>query len=98
MTRKLKATKTSLYSLVGTYEDLPIMKRTEFFKYRRSYWLRWYDDSAEYEVYFSVLLGKVLLSIDRREHDSDCFSRQVHRIEIPELQERGMIEEFADAR
>ena len=98
MALRLKATKTSLYSLVGTFEDMPIMKRTEFQKYRRSYWLRWFDDSADYEVYLSALLGKVLLSIDRREYDSARHSREVHRVEVPELWARGMIEEFIDSK
>lgn len=44
---RLKANKTSLYKLVGTYEAMPPMRRVTFKKAvrRRDYWLEWTDDS-----------------------------------------------------
>ena len=94
MILRLKATKTSLYKLVGSYEALPIMKRTYFTKYRRSYWLRWSDDDADYKAYLSFCAGKPMLAIERRSYDADGPpSCKVHVVPVDSLRALGMIEE-----
>ena len=95
MKQMLRATKTSLYRLVSEHETLPIMKRTRFIKHRRSFWLRWHDDDADYEAYFTVCAGSPMLAIKRRKFDSDDPStRYVTRYTTDYLRSLGMIEEI----
>jgi len=91
---KLKATKTSLYKLVSLYAALPGMKKTDFTKYRRTFWLRWYDDYATYEACFTVCAGRPILTIERRKLDGDAPpTRTVYTITVDDLRSRGMTEE-----
>ena len=86
-TRRLKATKTSLYKLVAEYADLPPMKQTDFRKALRcrSYWLHWGDCTA----YLSASCGCVILTISGE-------NRTVYRQTLAVLRARGMIEEVSN--
>jgi len=96
---RLKATKTTLYKLVASFEPLYGMNHTVFYKVPRhpSYFLDWRDDDGEYyRAYFSACLGQAILTITKRDIDGRQLSRQVHCLSIQELRECGMIEEVAD--
>ena len=95
---RLKATKTSLYTLVHFYEPLPPMRRTQFTKAPRSpdYWLAWTDSCGLCcKAFLSTCAGEPLLSITRCELWGTEVSRVVHELALSDLQERGMVEEFA---
>ena len=94
---RLKATKTSLYKLVGEYEALPPMRRVEFTKAYRTpdWWLNWTDAAGLWcTAFFAVCMGKPLLSIGKNEFCGPQTSREVHELELDNLRERGMVEEF----
>lgn len=84
---RLKATKSSLYKLVGEHADLPPMHITTFKKAHRcrSYWLHWYEGTA----YLTASCGCVLLTINGE-------NRRVYRPTLAELLGRGMIEEVSN--
>lgn len=96
---RLKATKTSLYKLVGTFERLPGMRKTEFIKAKRhpDYWLKWSDSAADlfYEAFFAACGGSPLLVITAKDWDNHETSRRVHTLAIADLRERDMIEEIS---
>ena len=97
---RLKANKTSLYKLVGKYEDLPPVRRVEFTKAYRTpdWWLKWTDaDGLLCVAFFSTCMGKALLSIDKKEFCGQQVSRVVHDLDTKDLLERGMVEEFTTA-
>ena len=67
---RLKANKTSLYKLVGEFEDLPPMRRVTITKAYRTpdWWLKWTNaDGLLCVAFFSTCMGKALLSIDKKE-------------------------------
>lgn len=93
---RLKATKTSLYKLVHYYEPLPPMGRTQFTKAFREpdYWLEWTDACGLFcKAFLSCCGGKALLSIAKRD-GGKAVSCVVHGLELSDLLERGMAEEF----
>ena len=66
---RLKANKTSLYKLVGEFENLPPMRRVTITKAYRTpdWWLKWTDaDGLLCVAFFSTCMGKPLLSIKKR--------------------------------
>ena len=97
---RLKANKTSLYKLVGTYEALPLMHRVTITKAHRApdWWLKWTDaDGLMCVAFFSTCLGKPLLAIEKKEFGGPQVSRVVHDLDAKDLLERGMVEEFTSA-
>lgn len=100
MALRLKATKTSLYNLVGAFAQLPKMRRTEFKKAFRSpdYWLEWYADGTEYRAFFAAGWGTALLAIESKEYDDASgdyrHTREVHKVSLDELRERDLVEEY----
>ena len=63
---RLKANKTSLYKLVGEFEDLPPMRRVTITKAYRApdWWLKWTDaDGLLCVAFFSTCTGKAMLSM-----------------------------------
>lgn len=97
---RLKATKTSLYKLVGVYEDMPPMRQVTITKAYRTpdWWLKWTDvDGLLCVAFFSTCLGKPLLAIEKKEFCGPQVSRVVHGLDTKDLLERGMVEEFATA-
>lgn len=97
---RLQASKTSLYKLVGEYEDLPPVRGVEFTKAYRTlgWWLKWTDaDGLLCVVFFSTCMGKALLSIDKKEFCGPQVSRVVHDLDTKDPLERGMVEEFTTA-
>jgi len=95
MSMRLKATKTSLYELVASYEQLPGMRQTEFIKVHRhpDYWLKWHDKASYcfYDAFFAACGGRPLLAITAKDWDNHEISRRVHRLTIENLRARGMI-------
>ena len=72
---RLKANKTSLYKLVGEFEDLPPMRRVTITKAYRApdWWLKWTDaEGMLCMAFFSTCLGKPLLAIDKKEFGGPC--------------------------
>ena len=97
---RLKANKTSLYKLVGTYEALPPMRRVTITKAYRvpGWWLKWTDaDGLLCMAFFSTCMGKPLLAIEKKEFCGPQVSRVVHGLDEKDLLERGMVEEFTTA-
>ena len=97
---RLKANKTSLYKLVGEFEDLPPMRRVTITKAYRApdWWLKWTDaDGLLCVAFFSTCMGKALLSIDKKEFCGPQVSRVVHDLDTKDLLERGMVEKFTTA-
>lgn len=100
---RLKATKTSLYKMVSEYvPDLPpVRSGTEFIKYPRTpdYALDWITpewDTAH--AFFSTCMGRPLLSIEIRDTETNkTVSRAVYNLDLRDLRERGMVEEFTTA-
>ena len=92
---RLKANKTSLYKLVGTYEAQPPMRRVTITKAYRApdWWLKWTDaDGLLCVAFFSTCLGKPLLAIEKKEFGGPQVSRLVHTLDAKDLLERGMAE------
>ena len=97
---RLKANKTSLYKLVGTYEALPTMRRVTITKAPRTpdWWLEWADGGGMWcKAFFSTCMGKPLLSIEKKEFGGPQVSRVVYDLDAKDLLERGMVEEFTTA-
>ena len=97
---RLKANKTSLYKLVGTYEALPPMRRVTITKAHRApdWWLKWTDaDGLLCVAFFSTCLGKPLLAIEKKEFGGPQVSRVVHDLDAKDLLDRGMVEKFTTA-
>lgn len=93
---KLKATKTSLYKLVGEFEILPIMRKTEFIKAPRTrdWWLKWASGDDFYKAFFAVFGHSAALVISRKDWLSGKETlRQFFPLPVDKLRERGMIEE-----
>lgn len=92
---RLKATKTSMYRLVGDYEDLPPMRRTTFTKaYRQpDFWLRWRDaDGMACKAFLAAYAGRLVLSITKEQEYGDPEYR-AYTLSVGDLRKRGMIEE-----
>ena len=97
---RLKANKTSLYKLVGEYEDLPPMRQVTITKAYRvpGWWLRWTDAAGLLCVaFFDTCMGQALLSIEKKEFCGPQVSRVVHDLDAKGLLERGMVEKFTTA-
>ena len=100
---RLKATKTSLYKLVAEFVPNlpPIRSGTSFTKYPRTpdYALDWITqewDTAH--AFFSTCMGRPLLSIEIRSGETGkTVSRNVYNLDLQDLRERGMVEEFTTA-
>lgn len=100
---RLKATKTSLYRLVAEYVDnLPPMRSgTQFIKYPRrpDYAMDWITpewDTAH--AFFSTCMGRPLLAIEIKDGETGkTVSRTTHALDLQDLRERGMVEEFTTA-
>lgn len=97
---RLKANKTSLYKLVGTYEALPPMRLVIVKKAPRvtNWWMDWENDSRLFcKAFFYSCAGKAFLSITKREIGGPQVSRVVQELDTKDLLERGMVEEFTTA-
>lgn len=97
---RLKTTKTKLYKLVKEYETLPPMCRMTFAKADRrpDYWMRWHNDfDLRCDVFIAAVGGKPKLVITKTEPGGPQVSRMVYTLDIKELMERGMVEEFIPA-
>lgn len=97
---RLKATKRQLYKLVAEYEDLPPTTKTEFRKAYRSssYWLRWRSDGLWCKAFLCVCGGRPLLEIKKDDYDVPKeVSRVVLKMDLEDLRERGMVEDFITA-
>ena len=100
---RLKANKTALYKLVADYVDnLPPMRSgTEFIKYSRTpdYALNWITPEWNTaNAFFSTCMGHSLLSIEIRDGETGkTASRTTHALNLRDLRERGMVEEFITA-
>ena len=100
---RLKATKTSLYKLVAEFvPNLPPMRSgTSFIKYPRTpdYALDWITqewDTAH--AFFSTCMGRPLLSIEIKSGETGkTVNRTTHAMNLRDLRERGMVEEFITA-
>lgn len=96
--KRLKATKTSLYKLVAEHvHDLPPMRTgAQFTKYRSpSYTLEWITPNWNRAcAYLSSCLGSPLLAIEIRDGETGkTISRNTYKLDINNLQQRGMVEE-----
>lgn len=91
---RLKATKTSLYKLVGEFVELPGIRKVYFTKAPRSrdYWLEWGATTGYAKAFFSTCLGHPLLSITIRDVDGKQLSYKAHEVSVKDLMERGMVE------
>ena len=100
---RLTANKTKLYTLVQKYVDnLPPMRSgTRFIKYPRTpdYALEWITpkwDKAH--AFFSTCMGRPLLSIEIKSGETGkTVNRTTHALNLRDLRERGMVEEFITA-
>lgn len=92
---RLNANKTSLYRLVGKYEKLPKMNKTEFVKAPRhpDYWLKWFDGEFFCSAFLAPCAGSPLLLIEKRDIEGHTIYKKVHYMSIEDLRQRGMIEE-----
>lgn len=87
---RLTANKTKLYTLVAHFVDnLPPMRSgTEFIKHPRR------PDYA----FFSASMGRPLLAIEIKDGETGkTVSRTTHALDLQDLRERGMVEEFTTA-
>ena len=96
---RIKTTKTSLYKLVKEkteltlWVNLAMLGKARFWKaFRRpDYFLEWYWNGYFYRAYLAAVWGTPLLTIERSiEGEED--HRQVFRLTVDELHERGMVE------
>lgn len=98
---RLTANKTKLYTLVADYVDnLPPMRKTTFTKYPRTpdYALEWATEREKGRAFFSTCMGRPLLSIEIRDGETGkTVSRNVYNLDLQDLRERGMVEEFTTA-
>lgn len=98
--RRLCATKTKLYQLVAKFEPLPPMRKTTFTKAFRQpdYFLRWADREGLLCVaYFAAFMGKPRLVVARQKPFGELVSRVVFGLDIDDIKQRGMVEEFMTA-
>lgn len=98
---RLTANKTKLYTLVADYVDnLPPMRKTEFIKYPRTpdYALEWATEREKGRAFLSACMGRPLLKIDIDEKETGRLVRGACKyIDLQDLRERGMVEEFTTA-
>ena len=96
---RLKATKKRLYNLVASFEALPPLTKTAFAKAYRStdYWLRWYGGGLWCEAFLAVCAGRPLLAITKKDYDGPEVSRVVLSMDVEELREGVLGEEWAPA-
>lgn len=100
---RLKATKTSLYKLVAEFvPNLPPMRSgTSFIKYPRTPGLCPGLDHAGMghgTCLFSTCMGRPLLSIEIKSGETGkTVNRTTHALNLRDLRERGMVEEFITA-
>lgn len=100
---RIKSTKTSLYKLVQDKTQMnpeicmTTMKKTRFWKAHRrpDYFLEWYRDGYFYRAFLSVCIGSPLLSVERN-HEGEFDHRQVIKLALEDLRERGMLEYVPD--
>lgn len=92
---RLKATKTSLYKLVGEFAELPGIRKVYFTKApcSRDYWLEWGTADGYAKAFFSTCSGHTMLSITIMDVDGEQLSYKAHEIPVKNLMERGMVEE-----
>lgn len=77
-------------------DDMPPGRRTEFVKYfrARDYGMNWVTQKGNFaHVFLGSCLGCPFLSIEVRDGDGHTVSRTVHKLDLEELRERGMVEE-----
>ena len=99
----IKATKTSLYKLVQDKTQLnpeicmAPMKRSRFWKAhcRPDYFLERYQSGFFYRAFLSVCVGSPLLSVERS-YEGVYDHRQVIKLTLEDLQERGMLQYLPD--
>ena len=100
---RLTANKTKLYTLVQKYVDnLPPMRSgTRFIKYPRTpdYALDWITPNWDKaHAFFSTCMGRPLLSIEIKSGETGkTVNRTTHALNLRDLRERGMVEEFITA-
>ena len=98
---RLTANKTKLYTLVADYVDnLPPMRKATFTKYPRTpdYALEWATEREKGRAFFSTCMGRPLLSVEIRDGETGkTVSRNVYNLDLQDLRERGMVEEFTTA-
>ena len=99
---RLKANKTKLYTLVADYVDnLPPMRKTEFIKYPRTpdYALNWTTPEREKgRAFFYTSIGCPMLSVEFKNGETGkTVCRIVYTLNLQDLRERGMVEEFTTA-
>jgi hypothetical protein len=90
---KLNVTKKRLYNLVMEYRPLPIMKKTEYKKYRNSHWLEYINEDDDLEIaFFTINGGAVRLSIRVKERPE---YREFCKYSMKDLESRGLIKYVA---
>jgi hypothetical protein len=91
---KLKANKTSMYQMVKKYiAEVPPMRKTEFSKYRRTYWLEFRANGNYHRITLSVAGGLVYIRDQINRYDEDRQDNMYQPTDA-ELRELGMIEEL----
>lgn len=96
---RLKANKTSLYKLVKHYDtSVGAFRKAEFSKAPRvpDYILKWRDGDMRCCAFLRACIGRPLLTIQKKDFDGK-ISNTVRTIDMADLRERGMVEEFATA-
>lgn len=97
---RLKANKTSLYRLVRNYDPaVGGFRNVEFHKIPRQpdYFLDWGGGGLRCHAFFATCMGKPLLSITKSDFDGNTVSRATHTLDLEDLRQRGMVEEFTTA-
>ena len=98
---RLTANKTKLYTLVADYVDnLPPMRKTEFIKYPRTpdYALEWATEREKGRAFFCTSIGCPMLSVEFKNGETGkIVYRIVYTLDLTDLRERGMVEEFTTA-
>ena len=97
---RLKANKTSLYSLVASFTQLPGMRRVDFQKAsgRPNYWLEWTTDDGHTKAFLSSTMGHPVLTITTHDAAGGQLYHEAHRLSVDGLRERGMVEEVTTAK
>lgn len=94
---RLKANKTSLYRLVRDKDPCAGgFRAAEFRKTPRqpSYFLEWGGAGLQCQAYFAASMGAPILTIEKKDFYGKIVSRVVHTLDLADLRERGMVEEF----
>ena len=97
---RLKANKTSLYTLVRAMDPCAGgFRAAEFSKVPRTpeYFLKWGHGGLWCNAFFSACMGRPLLTVEKRDFDGNVISREVHTLDLADLRERGMVQEFTTA-